>query len=184
MLCAIVNSAMWKLALRNIARHRGRTLLTGGAIALGVASLIVSAGFIEDFFIQLREATIHSQYGHLQVYRRGYYEFASRAPYHYMIENPDVLAARLRAVDHVVDVAPRVYFSGLLSNGRMRLPVIGEGVGAAHELKLSTHISLAAGRPLLPKMRYAVIVGEGLARSLDLKVGDNATLLVTTRDGA
>src|ERR1041384_6845579 len=118
MLCAIVNSAMWKLALRNIARHRGRTLLTLGAIALGVASLIVSGGFIEDFFIQLREATIHSQYGHLQIYRRGYYEFASRAPYRYMIEDPDAVAARLRGLEHVVAVAPRVFFSGLVSNGR------------------------------------------------------------------
>src|ERR1041384_8635327 len=116
MLCAIVNSAMWKLALRNIARHRGRTLLTGGAIALGVASLIVSGGFIEDFFIQLREATIHSQYGHLQVYRRGYYEFASRAPYRYMIDDPGALAARVRSIPHVIQVARRIYFSGLLTN--------------------------------------------------------------------
>jgi putative ABC transport system permease protein len=144
----------------------------------------VSAGFIDDFFIQLREATIHSQYGHLQVYRRGYYEFAARAPYRYMIEEPDALAARLRSVAHVIDVAPRVYFSGLLSNTRMRVPVIAEGVDAAKELKLSRHMTVTAGSMLLPQTRYGVMVGDGLARALNLKIGDNVALLVTTREGA
>jgi putative ABC transport system permease protein len=47
------------LALRNIFRHKGRTALTLAAIVLGVAGLVVSGGFVEDIFVQLREATIY-----------------------------------------------------------------------------------------------------------------------------
>ena len=71
---------MWNLALRNVFRHRSRTMLTLGAIIFGVVFLILSSGFVEDFFIQLREATINSQYGHLQVYRAGYYDRGRRSP--------------------------------------------------------------------------------------------------------
>ena len=62
-----MNLAMWKLALRNVFRQKVRTTFTL-AIASGVVSLIVSGGLVQDFFIQLREATIHSQFGHLQLY--------------------------------------------------------------------------------------------------------------------
>ena len=54
---------MWKLASRNVFRHRLRTALTLAAISFGVVSLVISGGFVEDFLVQLREGTIHSQFG-------------------------------------------------------------------------------------------------------------------------
>src|ERR1043166_1330350 len=114
---------MWKLALRNVFRHKARTMLTLAAIASGVVSLVVSGGFIEDFFIQLREATIHSQFGHLQLYRSGYYQTGSRSPYHYMINDPFELIARLRMIEHVADISPRLNFSGLLNNRGFTMPI-------------------------------------------------------------
>ena len=58
---------MLLLALHNIFRHKVRTFLTLAVIVFGVVGLILTGGFIEDIFIQLREATIHSQLGHLQI---------------------------------------------------------------------------------------------------------------------
>ena len=64
--------ALLKLAAQNVLRQRGRSATALIAIALGVASLIVAGGFIHDVYIQMGESIIHSQYGHLQIYRRGY----------------------------------------------------------------------------------------------------------------
>ena len=47
---------MLKLALRNLLRQHARTGLTLAAISLGVASIVLSGGFVEDILIQLREA--------------------------------------------------------------------------------------------------------------------------------
>ena len=47
---------MLKLAFRNIFRNRMRTGLTLAAILSGVSAIILSGGFVEDVFIQLREA--------------------------------------------------------------------------------------------------------------------------------
>ena len=63
---------MLRLALRNIFRQWLRTGLTLLAIATGVTGLILSGGFVEDVYLQLGEATIHSQLGHLQVANAGY----------------------------------------------------------------------------------------------------------------
>ena len=67
---------MFKLALRNVLRQQTRTALTLAAIGLGVAGLILGGGYVEDILVQLREATIHSQLGHLQVYKTGQYASA------------------------------------------------------------------------------------------------------------
>ena len=89
---------MLKLALRNILRQRARTGLTLTAIALGVASLVLSGGFVEDILLHLREATIRSQLGHLQVYKHGQFASGGQHPYDFLIDNPDAIE---RAVDAV-----------------------------------------------------------------------------------
>lgn len=175
---------MWKLALRNVFRHRSRTALTLGAIALSVASLIISGGFVQDFLTQLREATIHSQFGHLQIYRAGYYELGRRAPFQYMIENPQSVVERLRRLNHISDITLRVNFSGLLSNGRQTFPILGEGVEPEKELKLFTSVNFVAGTNLPPSDAFAMIIGQGVANTLNLKIGEHASVLVNTPEGA
>jgi putative ABC transport system permease protein len=175
---------VWKFAFRNVFRHRTRTLLTLGAVAFGVISLIVSTGFIGDFLLQLREATIHSQYGHLQVYKRGYYELGRRAPYEYMIDDAGKWIAELERIEHVVAVTQRINLSGLLSNGRTTYPVVGEGVDPIKEQRLSNYMRFIEGQQFANDAQFSIIIGQGVANALNLKVGDSAILLVNTRGGA
>ena len=76
-------------ALRNVFRQRVRSAGTLAAIGLGVAGLILAGGFVQDIFIQLGEAVIHSQSGHIQVARKGYREGRIRAPESFLIDRPD-----------------------------------------------------------------------------------------------
>ncbi len=175
---------MWKLALRNVFRHRARTAMTLAAITIGVMSLVLSGGLVQDFLIQLREATIHSQFGHLQLYKAGYSELGSRAPYRYMINDPAQTVVQLTPLQHVTAIAARVNFSGLLSNGRTNLPVIAEGIDAEKEREISKSTQIINGSNLSRNTPYAIIIGQGVAQALGLKPGGTATLLVNTREGA
>jgi putative ABC transport system permease protein len=150
----------------------------------GVVGLVLTGGFIEDALIQLREATIHSQLGHLQIYRSGYYVHGSQAPFKYAIDHPDLLSSEIRKLPHVVDVMERLNFSGLLNNGRADTPVLGEGLEPQKEARLGDKITVTAGRQLADKDHYAMLLGEGVASALRLKPGDHASLLVFTADGA
>src|SRR5262245_41602798 len=128
---------MWNLAFRNIFRQKARTGLTLLAIIAGVIANIFAGGFIEDIFFQIKDATIRSRIGHIQLYKAGYYTLGRRSPFKYMVENPQQKIDELRKIKHVNDILPRVYFSGLLSNNRTNFSVIGEGINADKESKLA-----------------------------------------------
>lgn len=175
---------MFKLAFRNIFRNRLRTALTLAAIVSGVAAIIVSGGFVEDVFVQLRESTIHSRLGHAQIYRAGYLEYGQREPTRYLIDEPQPLVDQVAAIPHVQDVMTRVNFSGLANNGRADLPIIGEGVETDKEARLGTAMSFIAGHTLQDDDPFGVIVGEGVAAALQLESGSPLNLTVNTPEGA
>ena len=175
---------MFKLALRNVVRQKSHTAMTLAAIMSGVAGLILAGGWVNDVFVQLSEALIHSQSGHLQVYKTGFFAAGSRAPEKYLIAAPNAVKQRIAAEAGVDNVMARLNFSGLLNNGRSDLPIIGEGVEAGQEAVLGSFVSITAGRQLNDKDAFGVILGHGVAQGLKLKPGDNVTLLANTLEGA
>ncbi|MCC6531312.1 MAG: ABC transporter permease [Burkholderiales bacterium] len=175
---------MWKLALRNVSRQKLRTAMTVGAIAAGVVSLVLAGGFVADIFVQLREFTIHSQLGHMQVYKEGYYQYGTQAPAKYVIDDPEPVKAALLKNPQVNDVMARLNFSGLMSNGRSDLAIIGEGVEPNKEQKLGTYLSIIAGRHLTDDDQFGIVLGEGVAQSQKLSPGERVTLLMNNKDGS
>jgi putative ABC transport system permease protein len=175
---------MLKLALRNIFRQRFRSAMTLAAIVCGVVGLILSGGFIRDIIVQLGEALIHSQSGHLQLARKGYFTYGSRSPGDYLIGNSAELRRRISSLQEVDDVLARVHFSGLINNGRTDWPIVGEGVEPAKDAKLSNIMHVIAGRQLEDRDRFGVLVGQGIAQALKLKPGDRVTLLANTTQGS
>src|SRR5574343_1135978 len=105
------------LALRNILRQKLRSGVTLMAVAFGVVGLILAGGFIQDIFVQLGEAIIHSQTGHLQIFKKDFLAKGTRSPERFMIENPAAIEAKIAQQEGVDAVMGRLYFSGLLNNG-------------------------------------------------------------------
>ena len=175
---------MIALAARNVWRHKMRTAMTLAAISAGVAGLILAAGWIEDVYDQLGESLIHSQSGHLQIFRNGYFAAGGGAPEKYLIADPAALRRSLAAMPEIRVLASRLNFSGLLNNGRADLSIVGEGVEPAAEALIGSRLQLVAGRQLEGRDRYGMVLGEGLARALKLKPGERATLLANTPEGA
>jgi len=175
---------MLKLALRNIFRHRFRTTMTLAGIVIGVTSLVLSGGFVADIYAQLAEALIHSQSGHIQIARAGYFSYGSRSPEKYVIDDPNQLRSSVAALPEVDEVLERSNFSALLNNGRTDWPVIGEGVEPTKEAKLGSFIHIVQGRLLTDEDRFGILVGQEIARALKLAPGDRVTLLANTSEGA
>lgn len=173
-----------RLALRNLFRNRARTLMTLASIVFGVVGLILSGGFVQDVYHQLGEALIHSQSGHLQVSRTGFHVKGTRRPESYLIEDPDRLREVVRRQAGVVDAMARISFSGLLGNGRTDWPIVGEGVEPEKEAALGSQLRITAGKQLAADDRLGILVGDGVAKALNLRPGDHVTLLLNTAEGA
>jgi len=174
----------FSLALRNLLRHRARTAATLVAISIGVASLILAGGFVKDIYVQLGEATIHSQTGHIQIARQGFWAMRTRSPETHMIEKPDEIKASLATQPGVEQVVARINFSGMLNNGKRDLGVLGDGIEPDGEAKIGSFLRYIEGRPLTNKDIDGVVVGQGVARTLDLKIGDRVTLIINLAQGA
>jgi putative ABC transport system permease protein len=175
---------MWKLAMRNVLRHKARTGMTLMAIVAGVIGLVLSGGFVHDIYNLLGETLIHSQSGHLQLSPAGYFEHGARSPEKYVIADPKPMQKAILTIPEVDDVMGRLYFTGLLNNGRSDLPIVGEGIEPSRETRLGSGITITAGRNLVDRDSYSMILGQGLAHTLKFKPGDQATLVLNTAEGA
>lgn len=177
-------SAVVRLAGRNLLRHKGRAASILASVAFGAAGLIISQGFVEDIFVQLAEAIVHSQTGHIQVAKGGYYTYGSHQPDKYLVADSEGDKQRIGSLPQVADVMARLSFSGLLNNGRADLAVIGEGIEPEKEEKLGTFLRMSSGRRLKGSDHYATILGHGVATALNLKPGAQVVVVVSTSDGA
>ena len=78
------------LAFKNCVKNKRRTLLTSCGISFGVCAILLFGGFMGNLFDQLRELTIHSGLGHIQIVKTGYRERGSLDPQGYSIDNPKI----------------------------------------------------------------------------------------------
>jgi len=168
---------------RNVVRHGRRSLASAAAVTFGTVALILAAGFIQWIFWDMREKTIHSGLGHIQVVRAGYLERGVADPFAYLLpeNSPDKLF--IEAAPHVLKVAPRLKFTGLISIGNSTLSFLGQGLDPQQEVGAKDAIVIESGVSLSNSDREGVLLGQGLANNLGAKVGDTAVLLVNRRDG-
>ena len=172
------------IAWRNILRHRRRTGIALGAIAFGVVALVLAGGFIEWIFVDFRESSIRSHFGHVQVTRRGYRDAPPADPFANLLGSDTGAIQEIASDPRVRLIAPRLAFSGLGSAGETTLSFIGEGVDPDKESELSEAMTITTGLPLSATDPKGIVVGEGLAANLRVKPGDALVLLAHTRSGA
>ena len=108
-----------KIAFRNILRNARRSFMTMSAIAVGVAALVLFGEFVGNIITGLQTQTVR-RYGHLTVFRTGYFNFGAGNPGAYgigdyervmrLIKQDPVIGPRLRVV------TPSVTLYGIAGN--------------------------------------------------------------------
>lgn len=172
-----------RVASRNLRRNRNRTLVALLTVASGLIAYLLAGGFIEWIFESMRESTIRSQLGHIQIVKPGYMEKGIADPYSFLLPAGSNELKKLKETSNVASVAQRLAFSGLLSHGDATVSFIGEGIEPMHELVISDQIHIRSGSNLTKSDERSVLVGEGLAKNLGIKTGDMVVLLVTAANG-
>lgn len=177
-------AADFRLAARNLRRNANRTLVAVFTVGGGIVAFLLAGGFIAWIFQDMREITIHSQLGHMQIVRPAYYEKGIADPYSYLLPAQSPEQTLIEKTEGLVSLTPRLAFSGLVSHGDVTISFIGEGIDPVRERPISSRITLVAGEDLGDANEHSVLLGEGLARSLDVKPGDVVVLLATAANGS
>ena len=175
------------LAFRNVFRNRRRTLMTLLMVGGGVAGLLLVGGFFALMFWGLRENTIHNGLGHLQIFTAEHFQPRrnARARHRHRQLAPGC-RFHLQRRPCARRRAPHRVLRNALERRKVR-----QSSWAAPSIRLPNDSlgftpRLAAGRDLdaKPGGEIEALIGAGVARSMNVKVGDGLTILAVTADGA
>lgn len=173
--------ALAKLAWRNLFRNPRRTFASLITVAFGAAGLLIYQGFNNGIMNQYRENTIHGYYGYGQVFPKDYYGKVLEKPWTAWLDNPAEVEKQLLSVPGVEQVFPRLSFYSFIVKGGITLGGRGEGTLPDREKKFFDRMNFIAGGDI--QNEDEMILGKGLADSLNVKIGDSVTLLTQTING-
>lgn len=171
-----------KLAIRNITRHRLRSLLSISMIAGAVAAVILFQGFSSYSLAALKWIAAENQYGNMQIASHKYWAPGKegRAERLFAINDLDELKS---SVPQIERLSGRLSFFGLVSNGDLSVGGKIIGVDPVGEPNFSKSMRIPEGRFFDGSGAKEVVVGRLLAKQMNVKEGDNITVLTNTIDG-
>jgi len=172
-----------KIAFRNILRNRRRSAITLLVIVFGAVGLILFGGYKAHTFYSLRESTIRTRLGHLQIFAKGYSTSESQKPMAYALDDVASLRRQVERDPRVKMTAAEVTLMGLVSNGEKSETFIGTAVEPEKDRVMKSQRMLA-GSELSNNEPDSAILGAGLAKSMHVKTGDYVTLMTTTVTGS
>jgi ABC-type lipoprotein release transport system permease subunit len=173
----------FKMAIRNLGRNRRRSAFSALALGMGLALLLLMAGFINGEMQSSMNSTIRLQSGHLQIRAKTYDEVKTSLTFEDLVANPEQVVAQVAALPQVAVATPRLYASGMVASGNDTLGVRIIGIDPASEANAPYRDGILSGQYLTAADSQGILIGNALAQKLNLKAGDQTTVLVNTSNG-
>lgn len=184
------------MAWRNLWRNWRRTVIALIAVVLGLTLLLLFDGFIKGSDQAIFGNAVKLYGGNIQVHAPGFRDKARRLPLLPLADGDAVVTASLnrptvamagvgtaQVQPDVLAAAKRIHTGGLVTNREGSFPVDITGIEPEIEKTLSIQAeNVVDGRYLLPDDGDAVFIGQGLAKIMDVGVGDRVTLLGRSTD--
>ena len=170
-----------KISWRNLWRNPRGTLLTALALGLGLALLLISLGLLDGGHEQTIADGVRFGPGHVVVQAKGYQDSSSDE----LLLPAQVVSnvegfLKTESIKHVVrGVSPRLLATGLLSTSASSAGVRIVGVIPEDERAVSlVPQRMIEGTYLTSDDKLSgVVIGDELARTLELKIGSKAVLM-------
>lgn len=173
-----------RIAAKNIARHKRRTILVVVMIGSGVAMSILLEGILEDMRLGWLKAIIHTQTGHLQIMPEGYLKRELMSPLDLLISSPMRLKEFIEKEEGVVSLTERLNFSGMIATQEKTTIFNGIGVDPINEYEVFSLLKgVERGSPILRDKPYGGVIGTRLAENLGIDIGGVVTLVSNTKYG-
>ena len=172
--------SIFKMAWRNIWRNRRRTLVTVAAMSLALCAMILYSGFAAGMLDGLEGKIVNMEVGDLQVFAKGYLD--KPQIYTRMEDSAAVLDKLDRAG---FPAAARLLGTGLAAAKDQSAGVQLRGIDVARDKKVSAVYQLVGqGKWLDPAAPNGAVLGTRLAKTLNVKLGDEIVVLSQAADGS
>jgi len=179
---------LWRIAARNVVRHRKRTLITGIVMMVGIGLYIGYDSILSGMDRMAIDSMVSYSSSWLKARTPDYAAESMGFPIDSGIAEPEAaMAAMRKAAPQITATAPRTLFVAQASNYTDAEPVIAAAVDpAADAAVFGVAASVGRGRWLAGPMAGTaapsreVVIGAELAKDLGLAVGDGLLLSART----
>ncbi len=168
-----------QIGWRNLWRNKRRTWLTSGGIAFAVLLVMFSMAMQHGQYSVMMENATTLISGHIQVQAT---QYVDSERFEHTIEEASVLRRQLLALPDVVAVAPRVEAFALVSSVERSFGARILGIDVAAE-RATVRLLDMIDEGHAPVGPEDAVIGEKLARNLDVKVGDELVILGAEKHG-
>ena len=169
----------FKIGWRNLWRNPRRTAAVITAGAVGVAAIMLSVGVTVGIIRQIINSNLSFQTGHIQIHKKGFHK------------NPTVNGAfvpdkkiidALKSMGEIKAFAPRIKITGLIMTAENSSGVVITGISPEKEKHVSTvDRSILSGTYLKAGKTGQILLGEKLAKKLNVNTGDRVILMAQGR---
>jgi ABC-type lipoprotein release transport system permease subunit len=173
-------SQLWKIAFRDLLRNKRRSLLTMLAMVMGVTLLIFMSAIYKGIMDGSLKMAIMLQSSHLQLRAESYDLDQVSMEWKDLLSDPNGLTQQIRSSPGVMDAMAVIWANGMVLSGEESVGVTINGVDVQSSLLDPIRESVVAGEMPGPDDRAGVLVGKRLAQTLDLKLGDEIVLVIST----
>jgi ABC-type lipoprotein release transport system permease subunit len=166
------------MAWRNVWRNWRRTVIAVIAIALGLTFILMFDGMLGGMDEALHGKQVRLQGGHVQVHAPGYREKMNRSPL-LPLANPEALVQAAQAQPEAMAVAQRIKTGGMVSSRESTMSVAITGIQPEQETPAVSMVAekVVEGRYLQDDDEDVLLIGDALAKRLEVGVGDRVTLV-------
>ncbi len=172
---------LFRLAWRNIWRHRRRTIITLSSIAIGFGLAVLSIGLGDGGHNSMIRNAIKLGEGHITVQPRGYLEAPANYKY---IAAGSALTAEVEALNIPGSVQPRISLQVLASTANNSVGAMLEGMASARDPRAAMlQPMLVDGEWLKPGDERGLLIGDGMARKLKAKLGSKVVIMAGKQGG-
>jgi len=165
-----------KLAWRNILRNKRRTIISGMAIAIGLAALIYVDALYKGMEINIIDNITKSFISDGQIHRKG---FREKQDVELTINKLDKVLNRLKKEKIVDKFSLRTYSFSMISSSNNVSSVMLVGVNPENEKHISQiDDAIVKGEYFKSKKGNEIIIGKKLAEILEVQLGDRIVVTV------
>lgn len=165
-----------RLAWRNIWRHRRRTLLVALAIGLSLALMMMYDGIVAGFSDAIYANAVKVLGGNIQIHTPSG-QNGTKLNKLVPLANDQAVVAAAEAQSQVLVAARRINSTGMTTNAEGAFGVSIVGIEPEREAPANLLAqNISAGRWLTSSDQDMILIGQGLADEMNLKVGDRVAL--------
>jgi putative ABC transport system permease protein len=166
----------WRLAWRNIWRHKRRTIIIVIAMALSLGMMMWYDGLIAGFNQAIYGNAVKVLGGNIQVHAEGYRAKANSMPL-LPLADPQAIVTAALANPRVVSATQRINTGGLASSREGAFAVGITGIEPEKEQSVNlAEQHIVAGRNLTSADGDSILIGKGLADAMGVQAGDRISL--------